>query len=142
MPDAPSNVVPFPRGAKPRRRRPPRKQPARAVTRLPMARPAPLPPPPAPPPAKPAPSLCSAGEACAAHERLGSPAKLSRHNRQKIGGARYCYRCREEIYAELSRSTDRRHDSEAAAAARFISRRKRERGREAGPASTQEATPQ
>ena len=140
MTQTPSNVVPFSRGAKPRRSRPRTQCTARAVTRLPAARPAPMPPA-APPPAKPAPQLCAAGKACVAHESLGSPARLSRHNRQKIGGARYCYRCREEIYAELSRSTDRRHDSEAAAAARFISRRKRERQREAGPAGTQEATP-
>lgn len=133
-----SNVVPFPRGAKPRRSRPRTPDTARAVTRLPTATPAPLPPPAALPPAKPTPQLCAAGEACVAHESLGSPARLSRHNRQKIGGERYCYRCREEISAELSRSTDRRHDSEAAAAARFISRRKRER--EVGAASTQEAT--
>ena len=131
--ETPSNVVPFPRGAKPRRSRP-RKTglagPAPAVTRLPAARPAPLQAPAAPRPARPAPPRCSAGEACSAHERTGSPAKLSHHNRQKVGGKRYCYRCREEISAERSRSTDRRHDSEAAAAARFVSRRKRERNQE------------
>ena len=138
MTQTPSNVVPFPRSAKPRRSRPRTQGTARAVTRLPAARPAPLPPPAAPPPAKPAPQLCTAGEACVAHERLGSPAKLSRHNRQKIGGHRYCYGCRGEISAELSRSTDRRHDSEAAAAARFVSRPKRER--DGGATSTQEAT--
>ena len=150
MIETPSNVVPFPRGAKSRGGRPRKTDPPRAVTRLPAARPAPLPTPGAPRPARPAPPRCSAGEACSAHERTGSPAKLSRHNRQKVGGKRYCYRCREEISAELSRSTDRRHDSEAAAAARFVSRRKRERNqecnqerepdREAGNARPGEAT--
>ena len=53
--ETPSNVVPFPRGAKPRRSRPRKAGPAPAVTRLPAARPAPLPPPAAPRPAKPAP---------------------------------------------------------------------------------------
>lgn len=137
-----SNVVPLPhRGERARsatRRRShaanPRSGPKAApnVILLPTARPAPLPPtkpvavpthPPGVVAAETAAKLCSAGAACIAYARLDSPAKLSRHNTTKIGNERYCYRCREEILAELSLSPDRRNDSEKAAAERWVARR-------------------
>ena len=90
------------------------------VIRLPAARPAPTPrrgpTSPAAANRNPRPAYCAAGNTCVAYQRLGSPAKLSRHNQARVGGERYCYACRERIADERTRSTAHRQASEAAAA--------------------------
>ncbi len=126
---APDNVVPFPSrrarapsvpaSGSPTGPHPPRSAPPK-VSHLPVARPASRPPP--FPRRKEADSYCEAGNACLAFPALNSPAKLSRHNREKIGGKRYCYLCRSAIAGERSRSVKDRKDSEAAAARRHKER--------------------
>jgi hypothetical protein len=117
----PDNVLPFPTrrtrapSAPPSRTRGPRAA-SRKITVLPVARPKPTPEPVAR--SREHEAHCSAGEACAAYPALGSPAKLSTHNRQQIGGKRYCYACLSRIAEERTRTVSSRQDSEAAAASR------------------------
>ena len=121
------NVVPFPTATPPRRSRDAARDEVAGtaaeivrlpgkVTVLPPARPAPLPPA-SKAPAEPV-AYCSAGEACVAHPTLDSPARLSRHNRQRIDGERYCYGCLARIADERTRTLDSRRRPEASAASR------------------------
>ena len=120
------NIVEFPPATHPRRLRDPSQAPTRSaaevarfppkVTVLPAARPAPLPPSSEALSSREPVAYCFAGGACVAHATLGSPAKLSRHNRQRIGGERYCYGCHAKIADERTRTLATRRRPEASAA--------------------------
>lgn len=117
----PDNVVPLPSRRSRAPSAPPpqvagRRAPSRKITILPAARPKPTPEPVAR--SREHEAHCSAGEACCAYPALGSPAKLSAHNRQEIDGRRYCYSCLSRIANERTRTITSRKDSEAAAASR------------------------